>query len=242
MEKWSEEYKARCEALRGNYQVITERIAKAAEKSGRKPEEITLLAATKTVPVEVVNYGIKLGIPVIGENKVQEFLSKEAEYLPCTRHFIGHLQTNKVRQIVGKVSMIQSVDSLKLAQEIARVSINQGISTDILIEVNIGREESKSGALPEQLAELVEQIDGLNGISLRGLMAIPPICEKKEQIREYFSRMYQLFIDIGAKKLDNGNVQYLSMGMSGDYEEAILEGANLVRIGSALFGTRNYNK
>ncbi|MCI9272784.1 MAG: YggS family pyridoxal phosphate-dependent enzyme [Clostridiales bacterium] len=242
MEKWSDEWKTRCETLRDNYLEITDRIAAAARRSGRRPEDITLLAATKTVPVEIVNYGIELGIPVIGENKVQEFLSKETEYLPCTRHFIGHLQTNKVRQIVGKVSMIHSVDRLKLAQEIARVSSDQGITTDILIEVNIGREESKSGIMPEQLSELVEQIDRLQGLCLRGLMAIPPICEKKEQIREYFSRMYQLFIDIGAKKLDNGSIQYLSMGMSGDYEEAVLEGANLVRIGSALFGARNYNK
>lgn len=242
MEKWSDDFHARCDALRENYREITQRVADAARQSGRKPEDITLLAATKTVPVEVVNFGIDLGIKVIGENKVQEFLSKEEDYHPCVRHFIGHLQTNKVRQIVGKVSMIQSVGSIKLAQEISRVSQKEGIVTDILLEVNIGREASKSGALPEQLTEIVEQIGALSSIRLCGLMAIPPICENKSAIREYFSQMYQLFIDIRGKKIDNGVIQFLSMGMSGDYEEAILEGANIVRIGSSLFGARNYNK
>ena len=242
MEKWSDELQARCKVLKANYQEIMEKISEAAVKSGRKPEDITLLAATKTVPVEVINYGIDLGIPVIGENKVQEFLEKEEKYHPCVRHFIGHLQSNKVRQIEGKVSMIQSVDSWKLAQEISRISQKQGCTTEILVEVNIGGEESKSGISPEALPELVSQIDTLPGVCLQGLMAIPPICEKKEEIREYFSRMYQLFIDIRAKKIDNGSIQFLSMGMSGDYEEAILEGANIVRIGSALFGARNYTK
>ena len=138
--------------------------------------------------------------------------------------------------------MIQSVDSWKLAQEISRISQKQGCTTEILVEVNIGGDESKSGISPEALPELVSQIDTLPGVCLQGLMAIPPICEKKEVIREYFSRMYQLFIDIRAKKIDNGSIQFLSMGMSGDYEEAILEGANIVRIGSALFGARNYTK
>ena len=232
MEKWSDELQTRCEILKSNYEEIMEGICEGGVRSGRKPGDITVLAARKTVPVEVINYGIDLGIPVIGENKVQEFLEKEEKYHPCVRHFIGHLQTNKVRQIVGKVSMIQSVDSWKLAQEISRISQKQGCTTEILVEVNIGGEESKSGISPEALPELVSQ----------GLMAIPPICEKKEEIREYFSQMYQLFIDIRAKKIDNGSIQFLSMGMSGDYEEAILEGANIVRIGSALFGARNYTK
>ena len=242
MEKWSDELQARCKTVKENYQRIMERISEAAVKSGRKPEDITLLAATKTVPVEIINYGIDLGIHVIGENKVQEFLEKEESYRPCVRRFIGHLQTNKVRQIVGKVSMIQSVDSWKLAQEISRISQKQGCLTKVLVEVNIGGEESKSGVAPEALPELVSQIDALPGISLQGLMAIPPICEKKEEVREYFSQMHQLFIDMRAKKIDNGTIQFLSMGMSGDYEEAILEGANMVRIGSALFGARNYNQ
>ncbi len=242
MEKWSDELQARCKTVKENYQRIMERISEAAVKSGRKPEDITLLAATKTVPVEIINYGIDLGIHVIGENKVQEFLEKEESYRPCVRHFIGHLQTNKVRQIVGKVSMIQSVDSWKLAQEISRISQKQGYLTKVLVEVNIGGEESKSGVAPEALPELVSQINALPGISLQGLMAIPPICEKKEEVREYFSQMHQLFIDMRAKKIDNGTIQFLSMGMSGDYEEAILEGANMVRIGSALFGARNYNQ
>lgn len=242
MEKLSDELQMRCQSLKDHYAEIKEKIALAAEASGRTAGDITLLAATKTIPVEVINYGIGLGIDTIGENKVQEFLSKEPEMLPCTRHLIGHLQTNKVRQIVGKVSMIQSVDSIRLAKEIDHISQKLGCVTQVLLEVNIGREESKSGVFPEQLEELVEEVAGFSGIKICGLMTIPPICEKKPQIREYFARMYKLFIDIRDKKIDNSSMQYLSMGMSGDFEEAIQEGANMVRIGSSLFGPRNYNK
>lgn len=240
MEKLSDELQVRCEALRRNYEVIEERLTRAAEQSGRKREEITLLAATKTVPVEVINYGVSLGIDVIGENRVQEFLSKVDALSPCTRHMIGHLQTNKVRQIVGKVRMIQSVDSVRLAQEIDRLSQQQGCTTEVLLEVNIGREQNKSGVLPEELERLLEAASLLPGLRVRGLMAIPPICEKKEEIRKYFSAMRELFIDIRTKTIDNVSMDVLSMGMSDDYAEAVLEGANMVRIGSALFGARNY--
>lgn len=240
MERLSDELRERCEALRDNYERIEERIASAAERSGRKPEDIMLLAATKTVPVEVVNYGIELGIRTIGENKVQEFLSKEPALLPCERHFIGHLQTNKVRQLIGKVRMIQSVDSVHLAEEIDRVSKKLGCVTEVLLEVNIGREPNKSGADPAQVEQLVEELFGFSGIQVCGLMAIPPICENEAQIRGYFAKMNQLFIDMRTKKTDNSSIRYLSMGMSGDYEAAIMEGANIVRIGSALFGSRKY--
>ena len=178
----------------------------------------------------------------IGENKVQELLSKydELELSHCDCQFIGHLQTNKVRQLIGRVSMIQSVDSLKLAREISKVSLSRGLSTDVLIEVNIGREENKSGILPEGLAELLEQISKLPSIRVRGLMAIPPISENISDTMRYFTNMSQYFVDIKAKKIDNVTMDYLSMGMSADYALAIEAGANLVRVGSALFGARIY--
>lgn len=229
--------------IKYNYDTIVSNIADAAVKSGRRPEDITLLAATKTVDSEFINYAISLGLKFIGENKVQELLSKYDNYDldNCNLHFIGHLQTNKVRQIVGKVKMIQSVDSLRLANEISKQSIKNNLNTEILIEVNIGREENKSGVMPEELEELLYQIAPLDGISVKGLMAIPPICENEQKIRGYFQNMRNLFLDISDKKIDNIKMGILSMGMSGDYQEAILEGANLVRIGSSLFGERIYH-
>ncbi len=225
-----------------NYKTICEKIADAAIKSGRKPEDITFLAATKTVDAELINYAISLGLDHIGENKVQELLSKYDKYDldHADLHFIGHLQTNKVRQLVGKVSTIQSVDSLKLASEISRQSEKLGIITKILIEVNVGEEAAKSGVKPEELLELLYQIADLPSISVEGLMAIPPICENEQKIRRYFEIMRNLFIDISKKNIDNISMNTLSMGMSSDFKEAILEGATLVRIGSSLFGKRNY--
>ena len=158
----------------------------------------------------------------------------------CDLQFIGHLQTNKVRQIVGKVSMIQSVDSFKLAGEISKQSAKNGITTDVLIEVNIGREENKSGVMPEELEELIAQSAALDSIRIRGLMAVPPICDKKAEICNFFDKMHHLFIDISDKTLDNVSMDFLSMGMSDDFEEAILSGANMVRVGSRLFGARIY--
>lgn len=229
--------------IKYNYEKIINNIAQAAVKSGRKPEDITFLAATKTVEPEYINYAISLGLKFIGENRVQELLSKYDAYDldNSSLHFIGHLQSNKVRHIVGKVSMIQSVDSIKLAKEISMQSIKRNLTTDILIEVNIGKEENKSGVMPENLEELLYETASLDGISVCGLMAIPPICENEQKIRGYFQNMRNLFIDISDKKIDNIKMGILSMGMSGDYQEAILEGANLVRIGSSLFGERIYN-
>lgn len=225
-----------------NYKLITERIAEAAEKSGRKYEEITLLAATKTVDPDIINYAISLGLDHIGENKVQELLAKYDKYDldNASLQFIGHLQTNKVRQIVDKVDLIQSVDSAKLAAEISKQSIKHGKTSDILVEVNIGNEENKSGVIPEMLEELLCEISNYDGISVKGLMAIPPICDNSHKISGYFHKMHNLFIDISHKKLDNISMNILSMGMSADYYEAILEGATMVRVGSLLFGARNY--
>ncbi len=225
-----------------NFKEIEEKITSAAIKSGRKREDITLLAATKTVSSDVINYAISKGINYIGENRVQEFLSKDNDINPeAHRHFIGHLQTNKVKDIVGKVEMIESVDSLKLAKAIGDVSQKKGIITDILLEINIGNEESKSGFTVDELYNNLEEISKISGVKIKGLMAIPPICEKNEEIRHYFRQMNKLFIDIRAKKIDNVVMEYLSMGMSSDFAEAIEEGSNIVRLGTALFGRRNYN-
>lgn len=224
-----------------NYKGITENIAEAALKSGRKPQDITLLAATKTVDIGVINHAIEAGINVIGENRVQEFLSKYEEYAPVCKHFIGHLQTNKVKDIIDKVSLIHSVDSYRLAEEISRQAVKRGITVDILLEINIGDEQSKSGFAYDEALDAVAKIALLEGIKIKGLMAIPPICEKGDQNRPYFAKMKKLFIDISTKKIDNSSMDILSMGMSDDYEIAIEEGANMVRLGTALFGRRNYN-
>ena len=227
-----------------NYNVINERISEAAQKVGKTREDIKFLAATKTVDVEVINYAISLGLNYIGENKVQELISKYDNYNleNCSLQFIGHLQSNKVRQIVGKVDLIQSVDSVKLAKEISRQSINKNVNTDILVEINIGREENKSGVLPEMAYELIDEIKDFDNISIKGLMTIPPISDNSQEISEYFNKVNKLFIDISCKKLDNVSMDILSMGMSSDYYEAILMGANMVRVGSSLFGARDYTK
>lgn len=228
--------------IKYNYDFINEKIAEAAMKAGKTREDITFLSATKTVEPEYINYAISLGLSYIGENKVQELLSKYDQYNleNCSLQFIGHLQSNKVRQIVGKVDLIQSIDSIKLAKEVSKCSLKNNITSDILVEVNIGKEENKSGVMPEMLEELVEEISTLPAVNVKGLMTIPPICEKKDEIRRYFEKMNRLFLDISSKKLDNVSMDILSMGMSSDYYEAILEGANMVRIGSALFGNRIY--
>ena len=221
---------------------VEENIATTCVKSGRSEDAVKLLAVTKMVDADRINQSIALGVKQIGENRVQEYLGKkEALNLDGVHaHLIGHLQTNKVRQIVGQVAMIQSVDSVRLAEAISRVSLERGIVTPILVEVNIGGEETKSGVAPDRLEELLEQIHVLNGIHVCGLMTVPPILTKESEKRAIFSKMYQLFVDNRAKKLDNIDMLELSMGMSGDYVEAILEGSTIVRVGSAIFGARHY--
>ena len=225
-----------------NLKVIEENINNACIKSGKKREDVIFLSATKTIDVETINYAISKGLKYIGENKVQELLSKYDNYdlNNATLHFIGHLQSNKVRQIVGKVKMIQSVDNLKLATEISKQSAKLNVDTDILIEVNIGNEENKSGVNKDNLEDLLYQISTIKNLNVRGLMTIPPICDKKSDVSKYFSLMNNLFVDIKGKKIDNISMDFLSMGMSSDYYEAILEGSNMVRIGTSLFGQRIY--
>ncbi len=223
-----------------NYNEVCRRLDAALIKSGRKREDIILLAATKTVDAKTVNYAISKGIDYIGENKVQELLSKNDDVIEAHRHFIGHLQTNKVRDIIDKVELIHSVDSIRLAKEISRQAEKRSKTMDVLIEINIGDEESKWGFKPEEAEQAVREITAFPNIRVKGLMAIPPFCNSGEENRKYFRKMYKLFVDIGTKKIDNSSMEILSMGMSDDFDIAIEEGANLIRLGTALFGKRVY--
>lgn len=201
-----------------------------------------LLAATKTVPPEMINFAISQGIDLIGENRVNELLEKY-EFIDRSKteiHFIGALQTNKVKYIIDKVDMIQSVDRVSLALEIERLAAKNGIVMPILAEVNIGKEESKSGVLPEKAIEFCEFLGSLPHLKLRGLMAIPPKSEKIGENRKYFSEMKKIFIDISRLNVDNSNMDILSLGMSDDYLDAVECGSNLVRVGSSIFGKRIY--
>ena len=226
--------------IRRNVEAVQEQIGRAAAEAGRDPSEIRLMAVTKTQSAARVNEAIAAGVTLLGENRAQELLEKYDGYdrAGCDIHFIGHLQSNKVRSIVDKVSMIESVDRLSLAQEISRCAQSHGLVMPVLIEVNIGREQSKSGVLPEALPELLGKVSLLPGLSVRGLMAIPPNIEDTVQKEGYFEQMYRHFIDMKAKKLDNVSMTILSMGMSHDYPLAIRHGSNVVRIGRALFGER----
>ncbi len=232
----------RFSAIEENLKYIREDIADAALNSGRKLDDISLMAVTKTVESKFINHAIDNGIKMIGENKVQELLMKEAELklVNCDVHLIGHLQSNKVKKIVGKVDTIQSVDTVSIAKEIGKRSVEADVLTKVLLEVNVGNEESKFGFSYDEVFEKACEISEIQGICVDGLMCVAPICEKEAEIRAIFSNMHRLFIDISAKKMDNINMNVLSMGMSGDYKQAILEGANLVRIGSAIFGARIY--
>ena len=219
-------------------------IEKAAIAAGRGPKEITLCAATKMNDADRVREAIAAGIRCCGENKVQELTAKLAEnaYQGSDIHFIGHLQTNKVKQVVGKVSLIQSVDSLRLLAAIEKEAAKLGIVQDILLEINIGEEESKSGLRLEEIYEMLEKVAVSTSVRVRGLMAIPPICENPGDNNKFFQEMCNLSVDITAKKYDNVCMEILSMGMSDDYADAIAHGSTMIRVGTAIFGARNYNK
>ncbi len=221
---------------------IRSQIALAAIAAGRKPEDILLCAATKMNSADNVRQAIAAGVDCCGENRVQELTGKLSEnaYAGAPVHFIGHLQTNKVRQVVGKVSLIQSIDSLRLIQAVDREAARQGILQDILLEINIGNEESKSGFSPAELPEILSQMSDYGNIRVRGLMAIPPICHFSGENRKFFQEMFNLSVDITAKKYDNVCVDILSMGMSDDYCDAIACGSTMIRVGSAIFGARDY--
>lgn len=225
-----------------NLDVINEKINKAALDSGRTRSDVRLMAVTKTVDPVFINYALDYGVDLIGENRVQELLRKKDElHLDgVEKHLIGHLQTNKAGQIVGEVDMIQSVDSLKIAREIAKQSVKKGVSTDVLLEINVGNEESKTGFEISEFYENLYEIAEIGSIRVKGLMTIPPICENNTTLCKFFENIYNIYVDIQAKKIDNINMEILSMGMSGDFEQAIKCGSNLVRVGSAIFGPRIY--
>ena len=221
---------------------IRQKIAEAAIAAGRNPQDILLCAATKMNDAPAVREAICAGVDLCGENRVQELTQKLSQqaYDGVPVHFIGHLQTNKVKQVVGKVALIQSVDSLRLLTAIQTEAARQGIRQDILLEVNIGEEASKSGFSVEEIPALVEIISSFSNIRLRGLMAIPPISQNSGDNRKFFQKMYALCVDITTKKSDNVCVDILSMGMSDDYADAIACGSTMIRIGTAIFGQRNY--
>ena len=229
-------------SIEENVEKVLSEMAFAARAAGRQPEEITLCAATKMNDAQAVRRAIAAGVRVCGENRVQELTAKLAEnaYEGAQVHFIGHLQTNKVKQVVGKVDLIQSVDSEHLLAAISREARKQGICQDILLEVNIGEEAAKSGFAAEDILPLVDRIDSFPNIRLRGLMAIPPISRNPGDNLKFFLKMRQIYVDIRAKKNDNVSVDCLSMGMSGDFADAVAAGSTMVRIGTAIFGARDY--
>ena len=221
---------------------IRAEMASAAIAAGRDPKEILLCAATKMNDAEAVREAIRAGVDCCGENRVQELTAKLAEnaYEGAPVHFIGHLQTNKVKQVVGKVDLIQSVDSEHLLAAIHKEAKKQGIVQNILLEVNVGAEESKSGFAPEEVLPLLDKISEYPNIRVKGLMAIPPISEKHGDNVKYFEKMCKISVDIIEKKYDNVKVECMSMGMSGDYIDAIRCGSTMIRVGTAIFGPRDY--
>ena len=225
-----------------NLAQVQANIARAAEKAGRDPRDILLIGATKMNDAGRVREAIAAGLPACGENRVQELLEKNEQgaYEGARLHFIGSLQKNKVKYLVGLVELIHSVDSVELMREINRQALKRGITQDILLEVNTGGEDSKSGFAPEKLPEMLAAAAEFPAVSVRGLMTIPPICRRPEENLPYFQLLHQLFIDNGEKKYDNVRMDFMSMGMRGDYEAAIACGANMVRVGTAIFGHRIY--
>ena len=227
-----------------NVASIRSAMARAAREAGRDPGEIKLCAATKMNDADAVRQAIAAGVDCCGENRVQELTQKLSQnaYEGAPVHFIGHLQTNKVRQVVGKVDLIQSVDSERLLRAINTEAARQGIRQDILLEVNIGNEESKSGFRSEEVLPMLEKIGEFSNICMKGLMAIPPISSFPGENLQYFQKMFQLSVDIREKINDNVSVDCLSMGMSGDYTDAITCGSTMIRVGTAIFGARDYSK
>jgi len=227
-----------------NIAAIRSKMDEAARNCGRDPKEILLCAATKMNDADAVRQAIAGGVDCCGENRVQELVAKQKEhaYEGAPVHFIGHLQTNKVKQVVGKVDLIQSVDSLRLLKAIDAEAAKLGIQQKILLEVNVGNEESKTGFHSSEILPLLEQISEFSHILVRGLMAIPPISQNSGDNRKFFQEMLQLSVDITAKKYDNVSMDFLSMGMSDDYEDAICCGSTMIRVGTAIFGARNYAK
>lgn len=225
--------------LRDNLADVQEKIAEAAKVSGRDPSQIRLVAVSKTVQPQLIAEAQEAGIDTFGENRVQEALPK-LEQIPAAKwHLIGQLQTNKVRQIIGKFELIHSLDRLRLAKELNRRSQAAGIVTPTLVQVNVGREETKGGLLPEELLPFVEEVRQLEGIKILGLMAIPPFCEDPQAARPYFAKLRELYNQVAAEGWPEVEMRWLSAGMSSDFQVAIEEGANMVRVGTGIFGARH---
>lgn len=225
--------------IKQNIELVKENIIKACERSNRDPAEVTLIAVSKTKPEEVLMEAYDYGIRTFGENYVQELVGK-IEHLPTDIewHMIGHLQRNKVKYIIDRVSLIHSVDSMRLAEEISKEAVKRDIIADILVEVNVGEQDTKFGITPQNCEELVLAINALPNVNVKGLMTSAPYVENGEENREYFRQMKQLCVDINAKNADNIHMNVLSMGMTNDYIVAVEEGATLVRVGTAIFGSR----
>ncbi|MBQ7065932.1 MAG: YggS family pyridoxal phosphate-dependent enzyme [Lachnospiraceae bacterium] len=227
--------------LTNNYDNVAENIKNACERSGRNRDEVTLIAVSKTKPIPMLSEIYEHGCRHFGENKVQELVDKyEALPKDIKWHMIGHLQRNKVKYIVDKVFLIHSVDSLRLAEEISKEAVKKQVYVNILIEVNVAGEESKFGCTTEEVLNLTMEIAKLPNISIKGYMTIAPYVENPQDNREYFVKLRQLSVDIMRKNIDNVSIEYLSMGMTGDYEVAVEEGATFVRVGTGIFGERDY--
>lgn len=223
---------------------VRREMAEAARESGRSERDIFLVGASKMNDAAACQEAIAAGVDALGENRVQEMTAKLAQnaYDGAPLHFIGHLQRNKVRQVVGKAALIQSIGSEALLREVEKEAARQQLVQDILLEVNIGGEAAKSGVDPDALPQLLQSAAACAHIRVRGLMAIPPVAETSDGNHAYFTKMHELFVDIGRKKYDNASMDFLSMGMSGDFEDAIAAGANMVRVGSSIFGARDYSR
>ena len=227
--------------IKENLNRVQENIRNACARAGRKEDEVTLIAVSKTKPVSMLEEAYALGVRDFGENKVQELVDKAGQLPVDIRwHMIGHLQRNKVKYIIDKVYLIHSVDSLRLAEEISKEAVKHGVTANILIEVNVAGEESKFGVSPEDTPGLIEEISRLPAIQVRGLMTIAPFVEKAEDNRIIFNALLKLYVDISRKNIDNVHMDFLSMGMTGDYEVAVEEGATFVRVGTGIFGERSY--
>ena len=227
--------------IKENLNRVQENIRNACARAGRKENEVTLIAVSKTKPVSMLEEAYALGVRDFGENKVQELVDKAGQLPEDIRwHMIGHLQRNKVKYIIDKVYLIHSVDSLRLAEEISKEAVKHGVTANILIEVNVAGEESKFGVSPEDTPGLIEEISRLPAIQVRGLMTIAPFVEKAEDNRIIFNALLKLYVDISRKNIDNVHMDFLSMGMTGDYEVAVEEGATFVRVGTGIFGERSY--
>ena len=224
-----------------NYRDVEENVRKACERSGRDRSEVTLIAVSKTKPVSMIREAVDAGAVDFGENKVQE-LCEKYEQLPkdLRWHLIGHLQRNKVKYVVGRAVLIHSVDSLRLAEEISKEAVKKQVTVSVLVEINVAGEESKFGTTAREAAALVEEIAKLPNMIVKGLMTIAPYVENPEENRLYFAMLRQIYVDINHKNIDNVCMKELSMGMTGDYETAITEGATYIRIGTGIFGEREY--